>query len=96
MDFLDFRNVSFLPNCSIGRSCEDLNNIVGHVVWYDTFQVKNKKWLWLVNDIVTTINKDKLLCGSIGLYPSYTAGILNCVKEINFYVLCGEIGKWQT
>jgi len=90
MDFLDFRNVSFLPNSSIGRLWEDLNNIVGQGVWRDTFQVKNIKCLLLVNDIVTTMNSDKVLCGSFGLYPSYLAGILNSVKEIHFYVLCSE------
>ena len=90
MDFLDFRNVSFLPNSSIRHLCEDLNNIVGQGVWHDTFQVKNTKWLWLVNDIVTTMNSDKLMCGSFGLYPSYVAGLLNSVKEIHFYVLCSE------
>ena len=41
MDFLDFDNVSFLPNSSIGRLCEDLNNIAGHVIWYNTFEVQN-------------------------------------------------------
>jgi len=90
MDFLDFRNVSFLPNSSIGRLCEDLNKIVGQGVWHDTFEVKNIKWWWLVYDIVTTMNSDKLMCGSFGLYPSYVAGILNSVKEIHFYVLCSE------
>jgi len=43
-----------------------------------------------VNDIVTTMNSDKVLCGSFGVYPSYAAGILNSVKEIHFYVLCCE------
>jgi len=43
-----------------------------------------------VNDIVTTMNSDKVLCGSFRLYPSYVAGILNSVKEIYFYVLCCE------
>jgi len=43
-----------------------------------------------VNDIVTTMKSDKELCGSFGQYPSYVAGILNCVKEIHFYVLCSE------
>jgi len=90
MDFLNFRDVSFLPDSSIGRLCEDLNNIVGQGVWYDTFQVKNKKRLWLVNDIVTTMNSDKVLCGSFGLHPTYAAGILNSVKETHFYVLCSE------
>ena len=91
MDFLNFRDVSFLPNSSIGRLCEDLNNIVGQGVWYDTFQVKNKKWLWLVNYIDTTMNSGKVLCGAFGLYPSYVAGIPNSVKKIHFYVLCCEM-----
>jgi len=43
-----------------------------------------------VNDIITTVNSDKVLCVSFGLYPSYVAGILNSVKEIHFYVLCSE------
>jgi len=90
MDFLNVRDVSFLPDSSIGGLCADLNNIVGQGVWYDTFQVKNTKWLWLVNNIVTTMKSDKVLCGSFGLYPSYVACILNSVKEILFYVLCSE------
>jgi hypothetical protein len=54
------------------------------------FKVQNTKWLWIVNDTVTTVNSDKVLCGSFGLYPSYVAGILNSVKEIHFCVLCSE------
>jgi hypothetical protein len=57
---------------------------------YDTFQVQNTKLLWLSNDIVTTINRDHLLCASFGRYSSYVAGILNSVKEIYFYVLCDK------
>ena len=90
MDFLDFANVSFLPSSTIGPLCEDLNNILGQGVWYDTFQVQNIEWLWLVNDNVATINSDKLLCGCFGLYPSYVAGILKSVKEIHFYVQCSK------
>jgi len=86
VDFLNIRDVSFLPDSSIGRLCEDLKNIVGKGFWHDKFQAKNTKWLWLVNDIVATMNSDKVLCGSIGLYPSYAAGILNSVKENHFYV----------
>ena len=44
----------------------------------------------MVNDIVTTTNSDNMLCGSFGLFPSYVAGILNSVKEINFYALCNK------
>jgi len=90
MDFLNFGHVSFVPNASIGRACRDLNNIVGQGIWYDIFQVQNTKCLWFVNDIVTSMNSDKVLGGSFGLYPSYAAGILNTVKEIHFYVLCNE------
>ena len=90
MDFLGIRNVSYLPNSSIVRLCEDLNNAIGQGVWYDTFQVQNTKWLWFVNDIVKTVNSDKVSCGSFSLYPSYAAGILNCVKQIHFHVLCCE------
>jgi hypothetical protein len=43
-----------------------------------------------VNDIITAVNSDKVLCGSFCLYPSYVAGILNSVKQIHFYVLCSE------
>jgi len=90
MNFLNFREISFLPNCSIGLLCENLNNIVAQGVWHDKFQVKNTKSLWLVNDIDTTMNNDNVLCGSFGLHPSYATGILNFVKEIHFYLLCSE------
>jgi hypothetical protein len=55
MDFLDFSDVLFLPNSSIGELYEDLNTIVEQDICYDTFQFENTKWLWLVNDIVTTL-----------------------------------------
>ena len=87
MDFLDFDDVSFLRNSSIGRLCVNLNNIIGQGIWYDTFEVQNTECLWLVNDIVTNVNSDNMLCGSFGLYPSYVAGNLNSVKEIHFYVI---------
>jgi hypothetical protein len=90
MDFLEFTDISFLPNSSIGKLCVDWNSTVGQGIWYDTFQVQNTKWLWLVNDIVTTMNSDNIHCGCFGLYPSYVAEILNSVKEINFYVLCNK------
>jgi len=87
MNFVNFIDVSFLPDSIIGRLCEDSNNFVGQVVSYDTFKVQNTKWLWLVNDIVTTIIIDKAFCGSFGLYLSYLVSILNSVKEIHFYAL---------
>jgi hypothetical protein len=90
MDFLDFADVSFLPNSSIDQLCEDFNTIVGKASWYDTYQVPNTKWLWLVNDIITSKNSDNVLCRSYGLYRSYVAEILKSVKQIHFYVLCDK------
>jgi len=90
MDFLEFTDVSFLPNLSFGKLCENLNTTVGQGIWYDTFQFQNKKWLWLVNDIVTTMNSNNVLCASFELFPSYVAGILNSVQEVNFYALCSK------
>jgi len=90
MDFLNFRDVWILPTCSIGRLYEDLINIVGQGFWYDTFKVQNIKWIWFVNDIVMTMNSDKVMCGSLAVYLSYAAPILNSVKEIHFYVPCSE------
>jgi hypothetical protein len=84
MDFLSLSDISFLPNSSIGELCEDLNIIIGPGIWYDTFRVKNTKWLWLVHDLVTTLNSDNMVCATFGLYSSYVAGIFNSVKEISF------------
>jgi hypothetical protein len=36
------------------------------------------------------MNRDKILCGSFGLYPSFVARILNSVNKIHLYVLCNE------
>jgi hypothetical protein len=90
MDFLHFGHVSFRPGTNIGKLCEDLNNTVGKAIWYDTFAIRNTKWLWFVNDIVAIKNTDNILCGCFGLYPSFVAGILDSVKDINFYVLCNK------
>jgi hypothetical protein len=55
MNFLNFSDILSLLNSSIRELCEDLNTIIGQRIWYDTFQVKNTKWLWLVNDLVTAL-----------------------------------------
>jgi hypothetical protein len=70
---------------NIGRSCENLNDIIGEGAWYDKFSPQNTKWLSLVKDIVASINS-----GCFGLYPSFVAGILNSVETIHFYVLCNK------
>jgi hypothetical protein len=48
------------------RLCEDLNKRVCVGIWYDTFTVRNTKWLCLVNDIGLAVNSDKVLCGVVG------------------------------
>jgi len=90
MDFLHFGSVSFQPDTNIGHLCKELNNMVGNAIWYDTFNIQNTKWLWLVNNIVAVINKDGILCGCFELYTSFVAGILNSAKDINFYVVCNK------
>ena len=90
MDFLHFGSVSFQPDTNLGHLCEELNNVVGNAIRYDTFNIQNTKWLWLVNDIVAAMNRDGILCGSFELYPSFVAGTLNSVKYINFYVVCNK------
>jgi hypothetical protein len=40
------------------------------------------------------INSDNALCGIYGLYPSYVAGILNSVHQIDVYVLCNKHLKY--
>jgi hypothetical protein len=94
MDFLDFSDVSFVSNLGIGQLCEDLNSIIGQGIWYDTFQIFNTRWLWLVNGFLTALNSGNVLCGTFGNYQSYVAGILKSVKEINFYVLCNKHMKY--
>ena len=86
MDFLHFGSVSFQPDTNIGHLCEELNNMVGNAVWNDTFNIRNTKWLWLVNDIVAAMNSDVILCGSFELYPSFVAGILTFTRrDLNSY-----------
>jgi len=81
-------DVSFHPIASIGRLCENLCTIVGLGVWYDKFRVQNRKWLLLVNDIVSVLNNNNVLCVSFRLYPCYVPGILHSVKEIHLSALC--------
>jgi hypothetical protein len=42
MDFLNISDISLQPNFSIGGLCEDLINILGHGIWYDTYKFKIK------------------------------------------------------
>jgi len=83
MEREEFQNISFSTNSSTGRLCTDLNQIVEQGIYYDTFKIHNTEWLWFVNDIVSALNNDNVLCGSFGFYPSYAAEILHSVKEIH-------------
>jgi len=65
MDFLNFTDVSFNPNESVGLLCEDLNNIIGQGIWYDTFHAQNTKLLQFVHDIITDMNNDKVMCAAL-------------------------------
>jgi hypothetical protein len=43
-----------------------------------------------VNNVVAGLKSDNMHCGCFGQYASYVAGILNSVKEINFYVFSNK------
>jgi len=58
MDFFNFTDVSLNPKENVDQLCEDLNNIIGQGIWYDTFHVQNTKWLQFVRDIITDMNND--------------------------------------
>jgi len=90
MDFLNLIDVFIKPKGSVGQLFEDLNNTIGEGIWNDTFHVQNTKCLQFVHEIITFMNNDKVMCGCFELYPSYVAGILNTVKDINFSILCEE------
>ena len=36
------------------------------------------------------MNSNNTFCGYFGLFASYVAGVLNSVKQIDFYVLCNK------
>jgi hypothetical protein len=90
MDFLRFGEITFDADGNIGSLCENLTDIIGHGIWYDTFRPQNTKWLSLVTDIVTSLNNESVMCGSFGYYPAFIAGVLNSTDTIHFYVLCNK------
>ena len=97
MDFLHFHGVSLYPDSEsgVGYLCEKLNNVIGHGIWHDTYQVENTDMLWFVNKLIETMSSDNVLCGSFGLYPSYVAGILNRMPNIHLYAVCSEKINFQ-
>jgi len=65
MDCLEFPNIPFHPSASIEHLCEDLCTLVGLGIWYDAFKIQNTKSLWFVNDIISALNNDNVLCSVI-------------------------------
>ena len=58
MHFLDFANVSFLPNSSIGELRKDLNTIVGQVFGTIHFKFKIQRgygWKIILLQLLTVI-----------------------------------------
>ena len=74
----------------MGLVCTRLTDIIGAGSWFDSFTVQNTMWLSFVKKILMTMNSDRVLCRVFGLYPSYVAGILKHMEEINFNVLCND------
>jgi hypothetical protein len=70
MDFLNYSDVLFGSGIDMGWLCKELNHIVVASIWYNTFIFQYTKWLWFVNDVVTLMNNDKVLCAAFGLYPA--------------------------
>jgi hypothetical protein len=69
MDFLEFNDVSFLPNVSIRKLCEDLNTTVEQGIWYDKIQAQNKKVVTTSEyDFVTTTNSNNVLCAHLDYF----------------------------
>jgi len=68
-------------------------NLQNGAVWYissSKYKVGVVGWLTILLRTVGVMNSDNMLCGCFGLFPSYVAGILNSVKQLNFYVLCNK------
>ena len=91
MNFLHFGTVSLQPHTKIGQLCKELNNIVGQDIYYDTFNIPSTNCLWFVNDILAFMKNIITLCCCFVLFPGYVAGILNLVRDINFYVVSNKI-----
>jgi hypothetical protein len=90
MDFIKFSAIPFGTQLDMGLVCTRLNDIIGVGSWFDSFKVQNTMWLSLVKKILVTLNREQAISAVFGLYPSYVAGILKHVIEINFYTLSNE------
>ena len=90
MDFMNFSNIPYGTGFDMGLVCTRLNELIGAGSWSDSFTVKNTMWLSVVEKIPVTLNSEQVISAVVGLYPSYAAGILKHVVEINFYVLSND------
>jgi hypothetical protein len=79
--------MSRLDQVWTGPLMQKLDRIMGASISYDTFKIQNIKCLWFVNYVVTAMNNDIAQCGAFRLYPSFVAGTLSEVQEINLYFL---------
>ncbi len=90
MDFMKFSTIPFGTDFDMGLVCTRLDDLIGVGSWFDSFTVQNTMWLSLVEKILVTLNSEQVISAVFGIYPSYVAGILKHVVEINFYVLSND------
>ena len=90
MDFMNFSTIPYGTGFDMGLVCTRLNELIATGSWFDPFTVKNTMWLSVVEKILVTLNSEQVTSAVVGLYPSYVAGILKYVVEINFYVLSND------
>ncbi len=90
MDFMNFSTMPFGTGFDMGHVCTRLNELIGVGSWFDSFTVQNTMWLPVVEKIRMYLNSVRPIAACVGLYPSYVAGILKHVVEINFYVLSND------
>ena len=90
MDFIKFSTIPYGTGFNMGLVCTRLNELIGVGSWFDFFTLQNTMWLSVVEKILVTLNSEQVISAVVGLYPSYVAGILKHVVEINFYVLSND------
>ena len=90
MDFMNFSTMPFGTDFDMSHVCTRLNELIEVGSWFDPFKVQNTMWLPVVEKILMNLNSEQVISAVVGLYPSYAAGILKHVVEINFYVLSND------
>ena len=67
MEWLQFQNISFSQDSSIGQLCE----IDEQGIYYDTFEIQDTKWFWFVSNMITALKNEKTLIGCFAMYPRF-------------------------